>query len=128
MCPISSYVVLLNQDDKETRGKLMAAITEHNMAPLYTSVCKDLKWQVDGNLLAKMEENNKEKLATLEAAIADATENLGESETREALLKKAEFFAQVKLGLTVKISYSIGKYCQVVFFYRLVTRMPLLRL
>ena len=36
----------------------MAAITEHNMAPLYTSVCKDLKWQVDGNLLAKMEENN----------------------------------------------------------------------
>ena len=89
----------------------MTAITEHNMAPLYTSVCKDLKWQVDGNLLAKMEENNKEKLATLEAAIADATENLGESETREALLKKAEFFAQVKLGLTVKISFSIGKYC-----------------
>merc|ERR1712156_42113 len=38
---------------------------------------------------------NKEKLATLEAAIADATENLGESETREALLKKAEFFAQI---------------------------------
>merc|ERR1712218_680167 len=73
----------------------MAAITEHNMAPLYTSVCKDLKWQVDGNLLARMEENNKEKLATLEAAIADATENLGESETREALLKKAEFFAQI---------------------------------
>ena len=36
-----------------------------------------------------------EKLSTLEAAIADATENLGESETREALLKKAEFFAQV---------------------------------
>ena len=99
MCPISSYLVLLNQDDKETRGKLMAAITEHNMAPLYTSVCKDLKWQVDGNLLAKMEENNKEKLATLEAAIADATENLGESETREALLKKAEFFAQVNFVL-----------------------------
>ena len=77
----------------------MGAITEHNMAPLYVSVCKvgrgwntvsidtqnrcstfivsgwnlktsvlmnfyyilpqDLKWQVDGNLLAKMEANNK---------------------------------------------------------------------
>ena len=36
-----------------------------------------------------------EKLSTLEAAIADATENLGESETREALLKKAEFLAQI---------------------------------
>ena len=73
----------------------MAAVTEHNMAPLYTSVCKDLKWKADGNLVAKIEANNKEKLATLEAAIADATENLGESETREALLKKAEFLAQV---------------------------------
>merc|ERR1712015_73986 len=84
-----------NPDDKDTRGKLMGAITEHNMAPLYASVCKDLKWQIDGNLQAKMEANNKEKLSTLEAAIADATENLGESETREALLKKAEFFAQI---------------------------------
>ena len=86
---------LFDQDDNETRGKFMAAVTEHNMAPLYTSVCKDLKWKADGNLVAKMEANNKEKLATLEAAIADATENLGESETREALLKKAEFLAQV---------------------------------
>jgi len=84
-----------NPDYKETCGKLMGAITEHNMAPLYATVCKDLKWQVDGNLLAKMEANNKEKLSTLEAAIADATENLGESETREALLKKAEFLAQI---------------------------------
>merc|ERR1712192_29369 len=84
-----------NLDDKETCGKLMGAITEHNMAPLYASVSKDLKWKVDGNLLAKMEANNKEKLSTLEAAIADATENLGESETREALLKKAEFLAQI---------------------------------
>ena len=30
----------ISQNDKETRDKLMAAITEHNMAPLYVSVCK----------------------------------------------------------------------------------------
>jgi len=65
------------------------------MAPLYVSVCKELAWSTDGALLAKMEAANKEKLETLDAAIADALENLGESETREALLNKAEFLAQI---------------------------------
>jgi len=83
------------KDDQETKSKLMSSITEQNMAPLYVAVCKDLKWQVDGNLLAKMEEANKTTLTTLDAAITDATENLGESETREALLKKSEFLALI---------------------------------
>lgn len=89
------FTCKIDPNDKETRDKLMAAITEHNMAPLYVSVCKDLGWTTDGALLGKMEAANKEKLGTLEAAIADAVENLGESETREALLNKAEFLAQI---------------------------------
>jgi len=89
------FTCKINPDDKETRNQLMSAITEHNMAPLYSTVCKELKWKVDGNLLAKMEEKNKEVMKGLEAAIEDATENLGESETREALLKKAEQLAQI---------------------------------
>ena len=89
------FTCKINPKDEETKKKLLAAITEGDMAPLYVTVCKDLKWKSDGALLAKMEANNKEKLATLEAAILDATENLGESETREALLKKAEFYAQI---------------------------------
>jgi len=89
------FTCKINPKDEETKQKLLSAITEGDMAPLYVTVCKDLKWKSDGSLLAKMEANNKEKLATLEAAILDATENLGESETREALLKKAEFYAQI---------------------------------
>jgi len=89
------FTCKINPKDEETKQKLLAAITEGDMAPLYVTVCKDLKWKSDGSLLAKMEANNKEKLATLEAAIVDATENLCESETREALLKKAEFYAQI---------------------------------
>jgi len=89
------FTCKIEQNDKETREKLMGAITEHNMAPLYVSVCKELAWSTDGALLAKMEAANKEKLGTLDAAIADALENLGESETREALLNKAEFLAQI---------------------------------
>jgi 26S proteasome regulatory subunit N7 len=89
------FTCKINPDDKETRDLLMAAITEHNMAPLYTSVCKELKWKVDGNFLAKMEETNKDVLKGLDAAIEDANENLGESEARDALLKKSEFLAQI---------------------------------
>jgi len=89
------FTCKINPKDEETKQKLLSAITDGDMAPLYVTVCKDLKWKSDGSLLAKMEANNKEKLATLEAAILDATENLGESETREALLKKAEFYAQI---------------------------------
>merc|ERR1712212_356510 len=37
--------------------------------------------------------SNKETIAKLDEAIKDAEENLGESELREALLKKSEFFA-----------------------------------
>jgi hypothetical protein len=29
------------------------------MAPLYSAVCKDLRWTVDAALLARMEEANK---------------------------------------------------------------------
>jgi len=89
------FTCKINPEDKETKSKLLSVITEQNMAPLYSSVCKELKWKMDGNLLAKMEESNKEVMKGLEAAIEDATENLGESETREALLKKAEFLAQI---------------------------------
>jgi len=89
------FTCKINPDDKDTKTKLLSVITEQNMAPLYASVCKELKWKMDGNLLAKMEESNKEVMKGLEAAIEDATENLGESETREALLKKAEFLAQI---------------------------------
>merc|ERR1719415_472130 len=63
--------------------------------PLYEYVCKELKWSTDSKLLNTFKEANKKTLATLDAAIEDAKENHGESEVREALLKKAEFLAQI---------------------------------
>jgi len=79
--------------DQTVKDKIIAEIKEHNMAPLYSIYCKDLHWDVDAKLLEKMESENKKKLTELEDAIKDAEENLGESELREALLKKSEFFA-----------------------------------
>jgi len=89
------FTCKLNPADEECKKKLLDTIKEHDMAPLYEQVSKELKWTVDSNLLSQMEEKNKEKLKELDAAINDAEENLGESEAREALLKKAEFMALI---------------------------------
>jgi len=89
------FTVKNNPNDEETKKKLMSVIKEQHMAPLYSQVCRELRWTVDGKLLSEMQEQNTTKIKELDAAISDAEENLGESETREALLKKAEFYAIV---------------------------------
>lgn len=67
--------------DWDTKTKLMNVITEKQAAPMYDMVCK---WSVD-----------KESMVILDAAITDAEENFGDSELRDALLKKSEFLAQI---------------------------------
>eukprot|EP00090_Calanus_glacialis_P019850 TRINITY_DN3043_c0_g1_i1.p1 TRINITY_DN3043_c0_g1~~TRINITY_DN3043_c0_g1_i1.p1 ORF type:complete len:388 (-),score=147.62 TRINITY_DN3043_c0_g1_i1:105-1268(-) len=84
-----------NPTDGETKTKLMNAIKEQQAAPLYDMVCKDLKWSVDSGLMAAMKNSNKESTVKLDAAITDAEDNFGESELRDALLKKSEFLAQI---------------------------------
>jgi hypothetical protein len=66
-----------------------------DLAPIYEHVCSELGLQVDASKLAGMKERNAIKLAELEAKIADAQENLGETEVRDALLAKAEFLADI---------------------------------
>ena len=77
------------------KTKLTDELKRLEAAPLYEYICKELKWSVDAKLLATFKEKNKETLTGLDAAISDAKDNLGESEVREALLKKAEFLAQI---------------------------------
>ena len=73
----------------------MSELTRLEAGCLYEQCCRDLKWSPDTKLLNTFKSKNKESLATLDAGISDAEENLGESEVREALLKKAEFLAQI---------------------------------
>src|SRR5690554_1925269 len=65
------------------------------MAPFYQNVCEDLKWSVDDGLLQSMKKANQEELQKLEDAVKDAKENLGESEVREAMLKRANHYARI---------------------------------
>ncbi|CAI5448794.1 unnamed protein product [Caenorhabditis angaria] len=74
---------------------LQAAIKEHDMAPFYELVCADLNVAVDQAQLASMRAANVKRLAEIDAEVEDAEKNLGESEVRQALLRKFEYFCQI---------------------------------
>ena len=89
------FTLKTNPNDVDLKTKLMEELKRLEAGPLYEYVCKELKWSTDAKLLNTFKEANKKTLATLDAAIEDAKENHGESEVREALLKKAEHLAQI---------------------------------
>ncbi len=65
------------------------------MAPYYEGLCKDLKWQLDSDLLSKMKKANEEELKRLDDVLEDAEKNLGESEIRDAMMAKAEYLIRI---------------------------------
>eukprot|EP00966_Prymnesium_polylepis_P036617 849698-Prymnesium_polylepis.1 len=65
------------------------------MAPFYKSTCEQLGWAVDAELLASMEAANAEELAKLNETFEDAEKNQGETEVREALLRRANFHCRI---------------------------------
>ena len=65
------------------------------MAPFYEELCHSLSWKIDQTLLKKMRAANEAELKKLDEAIADAEKNLGESEIRENMLKKAEYLCSI---------------------------------
>ena len=65
------------------------------MAPFYEEVCKELKWKVDPALLSKMQKANEEELKKLDDAIADAEKNLGETDVRDSMMRKAEYYSKI---------------------------------
>lgn len=65
------------------------------MAPYYEGLCKDLKWQLDADLLSKMKKANEEELKRLDDVLEDAEKNLGESEIRDAMMAKAEYLIRI---------------------------------
>jgi hypothetical protein len=66
-----------------------------DLAPLYEHLCKELEWQIDAAQLEGMKARNTEKLKELDEKIKDAEENLGETEVRDAVQAKADYYAQI---------------------------------
>ncbi|XP_031700006.1 26S proteasome non-ATPase regulatory subunit 6 [Anarrhichthys ocellatus] len=84
-----------HRQDVKVKTELMDAITANNMAPYYESLCKDLKWQLDGDLLSKMKKANEEELKRLDDVLEDAEKSLGESEIRDAMMARAEYLIRI---------------------------------
>uniref|UniRef100_A0A3B4EW04 26S proteasome non-ATPase regulatory subunit 6 n=1 Tax=Pundamilia nyererei TaxID=303518 RepID=A0A3B4EW04_9CICH len=84
-----------HRQDAKVKTELMDAIKANNMAPYYESLCKELKWQLDSDLLSKMKEANEEELKRLDDVLEDAEKNLGESEIRDAMMAKAEYLIRI---------------------------------
>ena len=72
------------------------------MAPFYEEVCADLNWKVDQALLKTMKAANEAQLKKLDEAVEDAEKNLGETEIRDGMLKKAEYL--IRIGSKVRIN------------------------
>eukprot|EP00123_Amoebidium_parasiticum_P006956 comp17775_c0_seq1/m.17812 comp17775_c0_seq1/g.17812 ORF comp17775_c0_seq1/g.17812 comp17775_c0_seq1/m.17812 type:complete len:389 (-) comp17775_c0_seq1:37-1203(-) len=85
----------LGKDKAELKSKLLAAIEEDNMAPFYAELCAEAGWAVDSALKAKMEAWCEAKNEVLTAAIEDAEKNLGETETRDCMVARAEHYCRI---------------------------------
>jgi len=86
----------LNNDVKKAKWLLLLEkIKEFEMGPFYELVCAESDQTVDQALLNEIKEKNAKKLKEMDAEIADSEQNLGESEVRQAWLKKSEYLCQI---------------------------------
>jgi len=85
----------LGIDKKEVSSRLMAAVEKHKMLPFYLHLCEQFKWKEDSNIVEKLKASNDEDQKKLDEKIKDAEENLGESEIRDALLARADFYCRI---------------------------------
>jgi len=85
----------LKIDQAEVKRQLLDKIKAGFMAQLYQEVSTELKLPINNSVLEEMEAKNKEELEKLTEAIANAEKNEGESEVREAMVKKCEYLTSI---------------------------------
>jgi hypothetical protein len=71
------------------------SLLHSEMAPYYEALCVSDGIIVEEERVALWRKSNQEKLESLEKAIKDAEENLGETEIRETNLKKSIYFHEI---------------------------------
>lgn len=90
---------LLNEkcpNKDQLRVEILETVKANSMLAYYEKyLCPSCLGAADPALVAEMRKKNDEELAGLEAKILDAKENLGDTETRDALLAKATFFNRI---------------------------------
>ncbi|KAK4368871.1 hypothetical protein RND71_012663 [Anisodus tanguticus] len=77
------------------REQVLEAVVSNDMVPLYETLVSDGVLTLDQKVLDSMRTKNSDELKKLDDKIADAEENLGESEVREAHLAKSLFYIRI---------------------------------
>lgn len=91
--------VLTRPEERAERDRLqsdvLARIREQGMLPYYRALADQHGWTVDAQLVADMETANQERWAQVQRGLDAAQVNMGESEMREALRRKADYYTQI---------------------------------
>lgn len=89
-CADLRYKLSLNKKDEATKAELFKILKENRMVSFYTKVWTENEWGTDSSELEAWEAGNKKQLDEIEAERKNAEENLGDTEIRDAEVKKAK--------------------------------------
>ncbi|KAI3911132.1 hypothetical protein MKW92_021522 [Papaver armeniacum] len=111
-------------DKVRIREEVLDAVKSDDMAPLYETLVSTNVLDMDSKLLELMRAKNAEELKKIDEKVADAEENLGESEVREAHLARSLFFIRIgdkekaleQLKVTESKTVAVGQKMDLVFY------------
>lgn len=126
---LADHLFLLQLESADAAAKagarehVMGLIKEHSMSNFYAHVTEKLGETSDAALVSELKAKNEEELKGIEEKIEDAKANLGNTEVRDFLLMKADFFSRigdkdaalVAYDATMEISASLGTKLDLVF-------------
>ncbi|PPS14222.1 hypothetical protein GOBAR_AA06387 [Gossypium barbadense] len=106
------------------KDEVLNSVKSNEMAPYYETLVADKVVELDQNVLDAMRAKNEEEIKKLDEKIADAEENLGESEVREAHLAKSLYYIRIgdkekaleQLKLTETKTVAVGQKMDLVFY------------
>ncbi|OIS96924.1 26S proteasome non-ATPase regulatory subunit 6 homolog [Nicotiana tabacum] len=111
-------------DKVRLREEVLESVVSNDMVPLYETLVANGVLTVDQNVLDAMRAKIADELKKLDEKIADAEENLGESEVREAHLAKSLFYIRIgdkekaleQLKVTEGKTVAVGQKMDLVFY------------
>ncbi|GLT29897.1 hypothetical protein SLA2020_047310 [Shorea laevis] len=115
---------VLDIEKVSLKEEVIAAVENNDMAPFYETLVADKVVELDQSVLDSMRVKIEEEVKKLDEKIADAEENLGESEVREAHLAKSLFYIRIgdkekaleQLKVTESKTVAVGQKMDLVFY------------
>lgn len=80
---------------EQYKKEILDTVCSQGLSEHYVAICSEFGWEVDQSQLEKFKAKTADELKTIEEKITDATENLGDTEVREALYEKAQFLCKI---------------------------------